>query len=182
MEDAVYYLETLGANLPQLQTAFYVIVALMGFIVFCIGWYDLIKVGGMQGAAQQTSLFSAFMTILCGVAFLSISTFMDIGSASIWGSYADPKSIDVFTPLSSGDKVRDAMYAVIVWINFFGWITFAAGWFAWQQGPKYQAQGWFKQGLIRIAAGLGMVNFAVFVDMIAVSVGADPIGTLYFDF
>ena len=67
-------------------------------------------------------------------------------------------------------------------INVIGWIAAARGIWRWRVGPKYDQPGWFGSGLTFVLAGAIATNLYVFADVLAVSVGAIPVGTNYFKF
>ncbi|WP_045861750.1 hypothetical protein [Teredinibacter purpureus] len=177
MEDLVTYLTTAAANLPGIQGAIFLVAGLAGLV--SVGLSLLHQV--TAGRRGQGPLPATIAGLIFGSLLLSLSTVVNIFSVSIFGAVADPKIISSYTPVT-GDNTRIAIQAIVAIVNVIGWVAAARGLWRWRVGPKYDQPGWFGSGLTFVLAGSIATNLYVFADVLAVSVGAIPIGTNYFSF
>ena len=177
MDDLSTYITTFAQNLPGLTTGFNLIVPLIGLIAVINGLVTQFN----QGRKGQGVVPAALASILIGSLMFSLPTVVDIFSASMFGSAADPKMIDTYTS-STGAGTEKAIQALVAFINFIGWIAVVRGLMRWRDGPKYDQPGWFGHGLTYVLAGSLATNFYVFADVLGVSIGAMTVGTEYFKF
>jgi hypothetical protein len=177
MQDIVTYLTNAAANLPGIQGAIFLLAGVVGIFAVFGSLVNQVTNGRRgQGPLPATIAGLAFGSLL-----LSLPTVVNIVSVSFFGSVADPKIIDSYTPVT-GDNTRIAIQALVAMINVIGWIAAARGIWRWRVGPKYDQPGWFGSGLTFVLAGAIATNLYVFADVLAVSVGAIPVGTNYFKF
>lgn len=177
MQDFVTYMVTAAQNLPGIQRAIFLLAGVVG--IFAVIGSLLHQVS--NGRRGQGPLPTTIAGLACGSLLLSLPTVINIVSVSFFGSVSDPKIIDSYTPVS-GDNTRIAIQTLVAMINVIGWIAAARGIWRWRVGPKYDQPGWFGSGLTFILAGSIATNLYVFADVLAVSVGAIPVGTNYFKF
>ena len=177
MEDFVTYLTTAAANLPGIQGAIFLVAGFAG--VLSVGLALLHQVSA--GRRGQGPLPATIAGLVFGSLLLSLSTVVNIVSVSVFGSAADPQIINSYAPVT-GDNTRIAIQAIVAMINVIGWIAAARGLWRCRVGPKYDQPGWFGSGLTFVLAGSIATNLYVFADVLAVSVGAIPVGTNYFSF
>ncbi|MFA0809415.1 hypothetical protein [Microbulbifer epialgicus] len=177
MEDVVTYIINVANNLPGIQNAIFLVA---GFIGIAAVFGSLVN-QVTNGRRGQPPLPSTIAGLIFGSLLLSLPTAVDIVSVSFLGSASDPKIIDSYVPVT-GDNTRVAIQALVAIINVFGWIAAARGIWRWRVGPKYDQPGWFGSGLTFVLAGSIATNFYVFADVLAVSIGAIPVGTNYFKF
>jgi hypothetical protein len=177
MQDIVTYLTTAAANLPGIQGAIFLIAGMLGLMSVGLSMIHQVS----AGRRGQGPLPATIAGIIFGSLMLSLSTVVNIVSVSFFGSVADPQIISSYTPIT-GDNTRIAIQALVAMINVIGWIAVARGLWRWRVGPKYDQPGWFGTGLTLVLAGSIATNLYVFADVLAVSVGAIPVGTNYFKF
>ena len=171
------YLTTAAANLPGIQGAIFLVAGTLG--VFSIGFSLIHQVSA--GRRGQGPLPATIAGLIFGSLLLSLSTLVNMVSVTIFGAVADPQIISSYAPVT-GDNSRIAIQAIVAIINVIGWIAAARGLWRWRVGPKYDQPGWFGSGLTFVLAGSIATNLYVFADVLAVSVGAIPVGTNYFSF
>jgi len=177
MQDIVTYLTNAAANLPGIQGAIFLIAGMLGLIAVAFSLIHQVS----AGRRGQGPLPATIAGIIFGSLMLSLSTVVNIVSVSFFGSVADPQIISSYTPVT-GDNTRIAIQALVAIINVIGWVAAARGLWRWRVGPKYDQPGWFGSGLTFVLAGSVATNLYVFADVLAVSVGAIPVGTNYFKF
>lgn len=178
MEDIVQYLVKAAENLPGIQSAIFLISGVIGIFVVIGALLNQVS----NGRRGQGALPSTVAGLLVGSFLLSLPAVVDIVSVSFFGDASDPKIISSYTPVGGGDKVKIALQALVAMINVIGWYAVARGLWRWKVGPKQDQPGWFGSGLTFIVAGVIAVNFYVFMDILAVSVGAIEVGKKYFQF
>jgi len=177
MEDITQYLATFAQNLPGIQSAILIFAGMVG--VFSVG-FGLI--GQYKNGRRGEGVLSSTVASICvGSFLLSLPTVVGIFSTTLFDTAADPRLIDSYAQ-TSGDNVRVAIQALVAVINVIGWFAAARGLWRWKIGPSSNQPGWFGSGLTFVIAGTIATNLYVFADMLAVSVGAMPVGTTYFKF
>jgi len=177
MQDVVTYLTNAAANLPGIQNAIFLISGMLGLM--SVGFSLIHQVSA--GRRGQGPLPATMAGVVFGSLMLSLTTMVNVVSVSFFGSVADPQIISSYAAVT-GDTTRIALQALVAMINVIGWAAAARGLWRWRIGPKYDTPGWFGSGLTFILAGSIATNLYVFADMLAVSVGAIPVGTNYFKF
>lgn len=184
MQDIVTYLINAAGNLPGIQSAIFLIAGVVG--LFSIVFSLIHQVSA--GRRGEGPLPATIAGICFGSLLLSLPTVVDIVSVSFFGSASDPQIIgdSIYltgqNPVYTGDATRISIQVLVAFINVFGWFAVARGLWRWRIGPKYDQPGWFGSGAAFIVAGAIATNLYVFADILAVSVGAMPIGTNYFKF
>jgi len=177
MDDIATYLAQFGQNLPGVQSAILRFAGVAGIFAVIASLIHQV-VSGRRG---QAPLGSTIAGLAIGSLLLSLPTVVNIISVTLFDSAADPKLISSFTQ-TNGDSVRIAIQVLVAIINVIGWFAAARGLWRWKVGPKQNQPGWFGSGLTFVLAGTIAINLYVFADMLAVSVGAMPVGTNYFKF
>lgn len=182
MQDFVTYLTKAASNLPGIQGAIFLVAGVMGLFAVVVAMIYQAS----AGRRGQGPLPATMAGLVFGSLMLSLPTMVDIVSVTFFGAAADPQIISSYTPVSGnssgGANIRLAIQALVAMINVIGWFAVARGFWRWRVGPKYDQPGWFGSGLTYVLAGSIATNLYVFADMMAVSVGAQPIGTNYFQF
>lgn len=171
------YLTNAAANLPGIQEAIFLIAGMLGVMSVAFSMIHQVS----AGRRGQGPLPATIAGVIFGSLLLSLSTVVNIVSVSFFGSVADPQIISSYSPVT-GDNTRIALQAIIAIVNVIGWVAAARGIWRWRVGPKYDQPGWFGSGLTFVLAGAIATNMYVFADVLAVSVGAIPVGTNYFKF
>lgn len=170
-------IQNAAGSLPPLQTLVFLISGVVGVVAVIVSLashFSNSRRGDSPSAATVAGL-------VFGSLLLSLTQVMAVWSTSLFGAAADPQIVEAYNP-TTPDNVRRTLQAITLYINLIGWIAGARALWIWRSGPVYKEQGWVFKGFVFLTAGAFATNFALFVDMLANTVGAEPLGTLYFTF
>lgn len=177
MNDVGAMLQEAAQSLPPLQDFVFICAGVLGVfsVIFAL-------TGHFTEARRGTSPYGkTLMGLFIGSLLLSLPTVMEVFSTSLFGSAGSPKIV-TNSNLTSTDSVRRTLHAITLYISVVGWIAGARGLWVYKTGPQYQEQGWFFKGTVLLVAGSCATNFALFVDILANTVNADALGTMYFTY
>jgi len=177
MEDYITYLINFGTNLPAIQDFFLLACGLAGIILVFASIVHQARAGRRGDSPLPATIAGLFV----GSFMLSLTTIVDVIAVTFLGTNADTRVVTSYAPVS-GDNVKVALQVIVLFVNLIGWFAAAKGLWRWRVGNKYDQPGWFGSGAVFLLAGAGCTNLYVIADMIAVSVGAQPVGTEYFKF
>lgn len=177
MEDIGSMIQEAAKSLPSLQMLVFLLSGVVGVftVIFALASYSTEVKRGQSPTAKTLS------GLLVGSLLLSLPSVMDVWSYSLFGSSAEPKIV-TSAVLSASDPVRRTIHALTLYINFIGWIALARGLWTLKQGPVYQNEGWVSKAIVLMLAGTCAANFALFVDILANTINAQPLGSMYFAF
>jgi len=178
MEDMVHYIVTFAGNLPSLQNLVFVIAFISGLTMAISAlFYQISGARKDQGLSKRT-----VVGLLMGMFLMSLEYSMGMMSQTVFSNQADMQIINTYAPIGGDDNVKKGIQAVVGIITLLGWVFAVIGLWTWRDGSINEQPGAFKTGLWHILGGVGCVNFYVLADILAVSVGAIPAGSLYFKF
>ena len=168
--DVFGYLEQFASHAaPLLNSAFFPIIGLIGLFMIASG----LMIARTEGKKGEAVPFPAVMSLVAGALLLSIPTFVEVLSFSLFAADSDPLAFNAAYSASNGDVVIQAIKALSAWIVFIGWIAVARGIMRFRSGPKSGMEGWVGSGITFIIAGVLCINFKVTALMVANSFGAD---------
>lgn len=170
-------IQSAAASLPALQILVFIVCGVVGVytvITALASHMNEIRRGGSPYAKTTSGL-------LFGSLMLSVPAVMEIASTSLFGAEGNPKIVESAV-LTDTDSVRRTLHAITLYVTFIGWIACSNSIWTFKTGSQYQEQGWVRKGLVLLGAGACAANFALFVDILANTVNAEPLGTMYFSY
>lgn len=177
MQDVITYIQKFASNLPEINNFIMIASAVVGLYAVIFALINQTT----RGRRGEKPLAGTIAGLLIGSLMFSLPTVVNIFSFSMFGSASDPQFINSFQS-ETGTNLRKALQALVAIITVIGWIAVARGLWRWRIGPDSGQAGWFGQGLTLVIAGVLCINFYVFTDAIAASLGAASVGSNYFKY
>ena len=154
-------IEAFTKQIPMIMDGGKQVVVVIGLLIFSISGTTLLKSTSNERGTRAASWFG----LIVSPVFINIQKWMDITSATFYGTRMGPIYENVGRDFSATNDALMIFNSAEIIIMAFGWAGFIGGWFKMSEAPKYNQPGIKRKAGAAIFIGMALANFSLTVDI-----------------
>ncbi len=173
MTDVATMLGSLMQSFPGMEELLNVAVVLLGILLSGTAILKLVELGRL-GPLSRTRWVTPIMYLVAGVALFNFPASIDTFLQTVYGPSSSVHHLLGYSSASKlPQKSKLMLQALLACLQLYGYVTFARGWLSVRRIGNGQngSDEVFKTAMIRLCAGIGLINILETVNVVANTVG-----------